>query len=172
MADLLANGERRLRDQQFEDAVIRAYRVLELIGQIRLFDHDLDSAALPPVHPVVQKFQEELQKAKSAPLGANRSGQLVAAREQVARLLKRLGDPFGQRLIDMGNQGVVKPSVRNMSVWIHGFEAVSGSDPQPLRALYADLQKFIEDDGGPQAKHRLEVARSLDLSCTPTVREA
>ncbi|MCI0642068.1 MAG: TIGR02710 family CRISPR-associated CARF protein [Gemmataceae bacterium] len=164
VADLLANGERRVRDQQYEDGIIRAYRVLELVGQIRLFDHGLDSAALPPEHPVVEKFHRELVKNKSTPLTPNRSGQLMAAREQVARLLKRLDDPLAQRFIELGNKGLVKASVRNLSVWIHGFEAVSGSDPEPLRQLYKNLEQLILDDGGSQARKRLQLARWLDFT--------
>ena len=56
--DLLANAERRLRDRHFEDALLRAYRVLELIGQIRLFALGYDSAALSPDDEKIRSFQE------------------------------------------------------------------------------------------------------------------
>jgi len=164
IADLLANGERRIRDQQFEDAIIRAYRVLELVGQIRLFDNDLDSASLPPEHPVIEKFQKELEKSKGTLLSVSRTGKFMAAREQVARILKRLNDPLAKRLLDLGNQGMVRASVRNLSVWIHGFEAVSGSDPEPLRELYKQLEDLIERDGGSEAQQRLDLARWLDFN--------
>lgn len=64
-ADLLANGERRIRDRQFEDAVIRAYRVIELIGQFRLFDRGLDSGKLDPENEFVKKFALKAEKEKS-----------------------------------------------------------------------------------------------------------
>jgi CRISPR-associated protein (TIGR02710 family) len=163
IADLLANGERRIRDGQYEDAIIRAYRVLELVGQIRLFDRGLDSAALPPDHPVVKQFQDELLKKKSTPLSEGKGG-LLAAKDQAGRLLKRLGDPLGQRLLDLGNEGGVKTSQRNLSVWIHGFEVVSGSDPEPLREVYAKLERLIQEDGGAPATGRLRLARWLDFS--------
>jgi CRISPR-associated protein (TIGR02710 family) len=162
--DLLANGERRLRDHQFEDAIIRAYRVLELVGQIRLCDQGLHSDALPPDNPVVQQFQAELIKGKSEPLGTNKDGTLVAAREKVARLLKRLGDSLAPRLIELGNEGAVKASVRNYSALIHGFEAVSGSEPQPLRELYLKLERLLVDDGGADTGERLKIAKSLNFS--------
>ena len=65
LADLWANGLRRVRHHQYEDAILRAYRVLELVGQCRLFDHGLDSASLPPEEPHVQQLQEKLRKNKS-----------------------------------------------------------------------------------------------------------
>jgi CRISPR-associated protein (TIGR02710 family) len=166
VADLLANGERRLRDHQYEDAVIRGYRVLELIGQIRLFERDLDSAALPPDHPQVKSFQEELvAEGKSASLTL-KDGKFQASREQVARILKRLQDPLARRLLQLGNreEGKIKLSKRNISIWIHGFEAIAGSDPEPLRALFAELETLVILDGGPDARKHLELARWLDFT--------
>jgi len=163
VADLLANGERRLRDHQFEDAVLRAYRVLELVGQIRLADQGLLSDSLPPDHPTVKKFQEELIKKNSTPLG-EKEGKLVAAREQVARLLKRLGDPLATRMIELASEGVVTAKSRNNSALIHGFKATGGSDPQPLQTLYARLQQLLIDDSGPAALERLATARSLNFA--------
>jgi hypothetical protein len=167
VTDLLANGERRVRDHQYEDAAIRGYRVLELLGQIRLFEHGLDSGALPPDHPEVQKFQTELIKKKSTPLGTDeKTGKLLAARRQAARLLKRLGDPLGQRLLDLATrrEGNLDLERRNNSIWIHGFEAIGGSEPGPLRKLYADLEALLIAEGGPEAGGRLALARSADFT--------
>ncbi|MCY2990759.1 MAG: TIGR02710 family CRISPR-associated CARF protein [Planctomycetota bacterium] len=162
-ADLLANGERRLRHQQFEDAVIRAYRVLELVGQLRLCDQGIHSDDVPPTHPVVQQFQAELARKGGNPLSQDSRGRLLAAREHVARLLKRLGDTLAQRLLDLGNEGVVKAKARNNSALIHGFEAVSGSDPTPLRELYQKLGQLLVDDD-PAARERLRLARFLEMT--------
>jgi len=164
IADLLANGERRIRDHQYEDAILRAYRVLELMGQIRLFDHDLDSAALPPEEPVVQKLLKELCKKESAAPGMNKQGFLEASRFQVARLLKIMADPFGKKLLDMGHSGLVAATTRNTSILIHGYEAVGLDDDQHLRDLYDKLQELIIEDGGAAAEERLLIARSLDFS--------
>ncbi len=166
VADLLANGERRLRDHQYEDAIIRGYRVLELIGQIRLFEHDLASDLLPPEHAVVKAFQEELLADKKQQPLTEKGGKYQASREQVARLLKRLGDPLAKPLLRLGNraEGQVKFSRRNYSIWIHGFEAIAGSDPDPIRVLFAELEQLLIQDGGTVAKERLQLARWLDFS--------
>ncbi len=166
MADLLANGERRLRDHQYEDAIIRGYRVLELIGQIRLFDHDLASDALPADHPVVRAFQEELRADNKAEPLVEKDGKYLAPREKVARLLKRLGDPLAKPLLRLGNrtEGQIKLSKRNYSIWIHGFEAIAGSDPEPIRVLFGELQTLLTEDGGPEAAERLQYARWLDFA--------
>jgi CRISPR-associated protein (TIGR02710 family) len=166
VADLLANGERRLRHHQYEDAIIRGYRVLELVGQIRLFEHGLASDALPPDHAVVKAFQDELlADAREEPLTMSK-GMYQAPREKVARLLKRLGDPLAKALLRLGNraEGEIKLSKRNYSIWIHGFEAIAGSDSEPIQVLLADLEQLLITDGGQDATHRLQCARWPDFS--------
>ena len=161
--DLLANGERRLRDHQFEDAILRGYRVLELIGQVRLCDRGIHSDQVPPDHPVVKAFQERLARNKSNGLSSNHRGGLLASREQVARLLKDFKDPLAQQLLDLGNKETAKASLRNNSVLIHGFSAFSGSDHQPLKELYGELEQLLIADDGNAAAHLL-TARTVDFS--------
>lgn len=166
VADLLANGERRLRDHHYEDAIIRGYRVLELIGQIRLFDRDLDSDALPSEHPDVKAFQERLlADNKSEPL-IMKDGKYKAAQNKVARLLKHLHDSLAKDLLKLADkaEGQVKLSKRNYSIWIHGFEAIAGSDPEPIRNLLKELEKLLIKDGDTEAEGRLQQARWMDLS--------
>lgn len=47
IADLLGNARRSLAQGQYEDCLIRAYRILELLGQSRLFDQGYDSESMP-----------------------------------------------------------------------------------------------------------------------------
>ena len=162
LVDLFSNGERRLRDHQYEDALLRAYRVLELLGQVRLFDRGYDSAALPPDDPQIKSFQETLIRKKSEPLTTSRKdGLLQAPREKVSRLLKHLGDEaFGQELISAAEFGEVKARSRNQSVLIHGFDAVAGSQQEPLIALYQRLEQLIFTDTGlERTRTHLQLAR-------------
>lgn len=158
--DLLANGERRIRDRQFEDAYLRAYRVLELIGQARLFMHGLDSAHIPPEEPTVQKLKRDLEKKKSKNFDDNGEGQYAASRIVVARLLTRKQDHMGQKLIDVGNGFA---SARNDSLLIHGFSTTSMSSDEELRRIYAELEKLLLEDSA-EAASALEAARSADFS--------
>ncbi len=159
--DLLANAERRIRQQYFEDALIRLYRVLELIGQIRLYDHGHDSANLRPEHPDVVRLLEKMEKEKAEPMQRNRKGILQAGRDNVARLLGVLGDPFGKRLRSLAQSGEVKPNDRNHSILIHGFERKAGSRAAPLQHLSDQLAALLIDDGGDVAQRSLSVARSM-----------
>lgn len=166
--DLLANGERRIRDHHFEDAVLRAYRVLELIGQFRLFNRGLNSACLPADHPAVQQLSTKLAKKRSSAFGVRPDGRLTAAREQAARLLKQLDDPLAADLLSMDNDPTIpKISGRNSSVLIHGFWGVGPGDDAPLRALYQKLEGLLLRDAGDAAQTALMTARKADVSIRP-----
>ena len=41
LSDLLNNAQRRIKEQKYDDAVARLYRITELIAQINLFELDL-----------------------------------------------------------------------------------------------------------------------------------
>ena len=161
MVDLLANGERRLRQGQHEDALVRVYRVLELIGQARLFDYGLDSGNLCPNHPAVTALQRKIKKRNQEALGIGRNGELLAGRFQVARILKACGDPLASRLLQFENEALLKPRLRNNSLLIHGFVARAPEDPESLSRLFTDLAQLIRDDGNRDTVDEwLSVARS------------
>lgn len=163
LVDLLANGERRIRQRQFEDAVLRAYRVIEMIGQARLFEKGLNSAALPHDHPQVTELQAKLRKKGSAGFGINRDGTFNAGRELVARLLKGLKDPLAPDLLGIADAEPFRLASRNHSILIHGFAAVGPSDEKKLRSLYEQVVELLAKDNA-DAQESLMVARSLDFS--------
>lgn len=86
----------------------------------------------------------------------------------VARLLRVLGDPLAKELMDLGSSGAVKPSARNRSVPIHGFQAAPVDTPQPLDDLYGRLEHLIRKDGLADVEASLRNARSLDFSARQT----
>ncbi len=157
VCDLLASGERRIRDRQYEDAALRGYRTVEAVGQARLFEHGLDSAALPADHPAVRELQQRLEKKKNDPLSAGRDGSLKAGRFQVGYLLNVLNDPLAKALLDFENEDVIK--WRNKSILTHGFEAVGMDDDEPLRRFYKRLEALVIEDAGPAARGHLSIAR-------------
>lgn len=167
--DLLANGERRVRQGQNEDALVRAYRLLELIGQARLFDHGLDSANLDPGHDAVLAVQGESERKKRKPFSEGPGGKLLASRFQVGRLLRHCGDPLAKPLLRFEDETLLKPTLRNNSVLVHGFAARAPDDPAPLRRLFQDLEKLARDDCGeaaPEVTDWLRIARSPAFDAT------
>ena len=164
--DLLANAERRVRDRHFEDALLRTYRILELIGQFRLFDRGYDSSSIPSDDPVVAKFRGQLRKGGSQDFGSDpRTGNLTAPRELAARLLKRLGDPLASELLRFDDRHTAKTRSRNHSVLIHGFTAQAPAENESLQAVLEDLGKLLVRDDA-SADERLALARRLDFGGT------
>ena len=147
VADLIANGERRVRQGQHEDALVRAYRVLELIGQARLFDQGLDSGNLDRSHRAVQTLQRKIEKKGQDPLFETLKGALQAGRFQVARLLKECGDTFAGQLLEFDQRALLKPTLRNTSLLIHGFVAMAPDDSESLRRLFTELADLTHSDG-------------------------
>lgn len=161
--DLLANGERRVRQGQNEDALVRAYRLLELVGQARLFDHGLDSANLDPDHAAVVAVQREFERKKRKPFSEGPGGKLLASRFQVGRLLRHCGDRLAKSLLRFDDETLLKPTLRNNSVLVHGFAARAPDDPASLRRLFEDLEKLAREDCGDAVAELadwLRIARS------------
>ena len=158
--DLLQNGRRRIRDRHFEDALLRAYRVLELVGQFRLFDHGIDSASVDPDLESVRGLRETLKKKGSQDFGTGRDARLTASRELAARLLKCLGDPLGAELLKFDEKhGGIDAKKRNHSILIHGFEAEAKSHSKSsLDNLYDALDKLLRK-AEPRADDMIKTAR-------------
>ena len=166
--DVLASAERRVRDGHWEDAAIRCYRVLELVGQIRLFDRGYNSACLPADDCKVADYQAKLKKKKSHPLRKNTRkdlrGTLAASRRQVAGLLKSMGDPVAKKLLEFEKSFEEHIKARNEGILIHGFTAMSPELRAQLHTYIKTLEELLDSDDPEAARRRLTVARSLDFS--------
>ncbi len=147
MVDLLANAERRVAHGQFEDALVRAYRVLELIGQACLFRLGIDSERIPPDDTEVAELLTKIRKKKSAEPEENRDGTLKGSREFVARLLKRKKVGIAQSLMSFADRvTTLKPTSRNVSVLIHGFEAQAPSVETAWTEMINGLWELLRNE--------------------------
>ncbi len=164
VCDVLANGERRLRNGELEDALIRVYRVLEMLGQTRLFDVKLDPSVLPESHPHIRKFQKTLLNEGERPLAkAKIPGQVEATREKAARLLHWLGDPLGDKLLKTATLANLS-SRRNKSILNHEFDA-QAPGVETLKQVYQEVENLLLEDN-PLAGNYLKTARWLDFDGT------
>jgi len=158
VVDLIANAERRVCAGQNEDALVRAYRVLELIGQARLFDHNLDSGGLEEDHPAVKAVEKIARRKNRAPFSKGNDKKLVAGRFQVVQLLKHCKDGIAARLQEFENKTELSPTRRNHSLLIHGFTATA-EDGSKIRSLLDDLVHLARCDAPETFDGWLRVAR-------------
>jgi CRISPR-associated protein (TIGR02710 family) len=146
-ADLYQNTLRRLREGQYEEILLRLYRLVELVGQIRLFEHGIDSGHVRKDDPRVQAFVQSLEQPPKLLSG----GYYELGRESVARLLDHLKDPFAPRLMDLAWLGLNVKS-RNRSILIHGFKARTAQVTEAaLRKSLAELRSLLEAESAKNA---------------------
>lgn len=167
IADLLANARRRIAQGQYEDGLIRAYRILELLGQSRLFAAGFDSAKMSPSDPSVQRFVDSLGTNEKPP---QRKNGYSFGREQVARFLKTQfpRDGFGERLLAFASNEGRCVVDRNISILAHGFDAVSTGARGELERTLTGFEGLFRDLAGSDiAKSYLTWSHWLDISPAP-----
>ena len=67
---------------------------------------------------------------------------------------------MARRLLEFENESLLKPTLRNNSVLIHGFVASAPEDPESLHRLFDELARLARDDGPNAVNEWLEVARA------------
>ncbi|MGB9612509.1 MAG: hypothetical protein ACPL7M_16160, partial [Bryobacteraceae bacterium] len=152
-----ANAGRRLRDGQNEEVLVRLYRVLELLGQMRLFSHGIDSGRTDPGDARVRAWLETLPpQRRPAP---NEDGFLELSRQKAAELLHFIEEKSGNaggleiagKLTNLDWLGDWGPTMRNTSVLIHGFRARSRGREAELRGLLERLTQLYSGESESNA---------------------
>ena len=90
--------------------------------------------------------------------GKGRGDKLQAARQQVARILKECGDPLAERLLQFDQEALLKPTLRNHSVLVHGFVARAPGESNPLRRLFREIEAVAVEDAGEEAAARFRTS--------------
>ena len=128
--DLFSNGERRLRDRQYEDALVRAYRVLEMVTQCRLLDAGCDPQNLDGNNPAIRQAENIAHRPFR-----RRDGKLQADRDQMLWLLKALGHDEFDSLRTLHT--II--ARRNDSILTHGYMAAAPRLTRDMNTLYKEI---------------------------------
>lgn len=135
--DLLLNAKRRTVQKRYDDAVGRIYRALELLAQIRLKQAyniqtgDVDTAKLP------ENLREQYDKKRSH---HNQKIQL-ALRDSYELLSQLTNEPLGELYRQEANVINDVLSIRNNSLFAHGFKPISDND---YRRVNDVIVNFVE----------------------------
>lgn len=132
MADIYANGVRRMKQGRFDDAVARFYRCVEGLAQLALASRGIGSTAEVPVQAIPEPLRAEWGLC-----GDRETVELPLYRS--FQLLEALGDEIGARFRKSRLADPKKSPLqaRNHSILAHGFRAVSEGD---ARSLMEDLR--------------------------------
>lgn len=147
-ADLLANARRRFAQGQNEETLVRIARVLELIGQLRLFLQGLDSSAISIEDPRVKPWYEKQMRGGRS-FDRRGEGTIVLPRQRAGSLLKHLKDPLAGKLNKYDWLPGFDAELRNHSVLIHGYVARSRGLAGKIESWLCAVEDFYrsEDQG-------------------------
>ncbi len=136
-AELLVNAERRLQAGHFEDAIVRAYRVVELMAEVLLRTQSVafDDADMDDRGGLMDRL-----RALNHPLG-----------DRILRLFSGTGGGFGIRR-------------RNRSLLIHGRDVFTADDREALQKKLDDLAELLQREQPSMAAANLGLARKGDVA--------
>jgi CRISPR-associated protein (TIGR02710 family) len=143
VCDLIGNAERCAARGRYDDAVARLYRACEAAAQFRL--NDLGLADHPNGKVPLDRVPEPLRTQWS---GRAQEGIVSLGLQDNYALLAALGDPLGQRFIDLRlNQREQSPlNDRNNSILAHGQSPLSNKSYTKLFQVLLQLLEMTPDD--------------------------
>ncbi|MDI9571333.1 MAG: TIGR02710 family CRISPR-associated CARF protein [Pseudomonadota bacterium] len=126
VGELLNNAARKAHRRNYDDAVARLYRAMELFAQIRLKKQfDLDSGSIP-----LEGLPETLQGAYKSRVREN--NKLILGLNDVYELLGKLSDPVGKAYEGNRERILNSLSKRNNSLFAHGTAPLEEEDYQEV----------------------------------------
>jgi len=138
--DLFANAERRAEEGKTDDAILRLYRLVEMLAQERLFNtYGIDtgnvrSEQLP--EDLESEFRKQYEK----------DGHIKIPQAAAFRLLKALKDPLGE-IFETAKKDFQKiQNARNFSYLAHGIQSGKEGTYSKLRSFVLSLNVFVVTD--------------------------
>lgn len=160
-ADLLANAERRFAEGHSEEALVRVYRILEMVSLYRLFSHGIDAENVDWNHERVKQWlaaRAESGSRGSRPtraLGRKHAAELLVFLEQRGRPGSR-GAVIAEKLAKTGAWlGANDAELRNGSILIHGLTSSSVRIRDRVVKILEKVREFYyEEHPGNEALHK------------------
>jgi len=130
--DMYSNAERRFKEGKLDDAILRLYRLVEMIAQQQLFiQYSIDSSDVSPASipkPLRAKFERDYRK--------HYQGKIKIPQAAAFELLEALNNDIGKAFKNNEKQFREVQSSRNNSYLAHGF--ISSKDK-----TYLHLRDFV-----------------------------
>ncbi|MCX8069469.1 MAG: TIGR02710 family CRISPR-associated CARF protein [Thermodesulfovibrionales bacterium] len=130
--DLLSNAERRYEEGKIDDAILRLYRVVEMIAQMRL----LEKYSINVSDVKIEQLPDKIREAFKTKYLDDRDGKIKIPQNASFILLKELGDGVGNIFVANEKKFMAIQSARNSSYLAHGFNSSA-------EKTYTSLKEFI-----------------------------
>lgn len=140
--DLYANAERRFNEGKTDDAILRLYRLLEMLAQQNLLDcYGINVADVRP-----EQLPEQIRQAYMDKYKDPKSGVIKLAQSPAYQLLKEFNDPLGAAFIENAARFADVQLARNNSYLAHGFRSSKDAVYEKLRDFIVSLNTFDPAD--------------------------
>ena len=130
VSDLFYNAKRRAEEGKYDDGVARLYRSLEMIGQIEFEKKFGCSTSDVKAEKLPESMREEITKKYNA-----YDGKIKIPLYDTFRLLKEVGNEFGQLFFEREEEIKKVLNARNSSILAHGVDPISKESFERLSSI-------------------------------------
>lgn len=140
--DIFSNAERRFEEGKIDDAVVRLYRIVEMLAQERLLNkHGIDTGNVSEEEIPQQVRDEFISKYKD-----KKDGKIKTPQNAAFVLLEALGDDLGKEFNKRLSQFRQIQSQRNNSYLVHGFICARENTYSKFKEFILDLNIFKPEE--------------------------
>ncbi|MGA1823098.1 MAG: TIGR02710 family CRISPR-associated CARF protein [bacterium] len=138
--DLFSNAQRRNEEGKRDDAILRIYRIVEMLAQERLQNRYGINTSQVNVEQVPEELREEYKEKYS-------DGRTMKVPQAASLyLLKSLGDDLGKIFFKKEAEFKKIQNVRNNSYLAHGFKSAKENTYPKLKEFVLGLNIFKEEE--------------------------
>ncbi|MCD6522482.1 MAG: TIGR02710 family CRISPR-associated protein [Candidatus Diapherotrites archaeon] len=127
---LYINMERKARRGMYDDAILRAYRCLEMIIQLRLKKYGIENTSNVPISKLPEEFRRRY---------GDETTKLTAMKG--LEVLYLFGDSLGRRFYEEFREGSVIMNIRNYSYLAHGCNPIDGKKYSKVKGKIEEIMK-------------------------------
>lgn len=139
--DIFSNAERRFDEGKTDDAIVRLYRIIEMLAQERLLKYGIDTSNVSEEKIPQQVRGEFINRYKD-----KKQGKIKISQNAAFELLDALGDDLGKEFNKRLEQFRQIQSQRNNSYLVHGFACAQENTYLRFKEFILDLNIFKKED--------------------------
>jgi CRISPR-associated protein (TIGR02710 family) len=131
--DIFENGNRRMSEEKFDDAISRYYRCLDMIGQYSLEKYKIDTQELDFSNLSLEIIEKYKKERKGFLPDKYKNGVGGIALKDAFLLLYCLNDSLGQEYKKIEKKFIGLLTLRNQSILAHGLKPITKEGVEKFR---------------------------------------
>ena len=139
--DIFSNAERRFEEGKIDDAILRLYRLVELMAQDRLYNKHHIVVSDVKIEQIPECLKTEFLRSHRS----QRDGKIKIPQTAAFRLLDAMNDDLGKVYTSNESDFLKIQSSRNYSYLAHGFDSSKETTYMKLKEFILKLNVFNAD---------------------------